>query len=216
MKLSKRLQTIANFIEDKDKFVDVGADHGYLDIYIALNKKNDTIIASDISKDVIKTTINNIKKYKLENKIKVYCTNGTNNIKENYDTIIIAGMGSNNIINIIKNSNRVRKLIISSNNNWNNIRKEISLLGYYLKSERLVKDGKKLYSIMLFNKGYKKISKKEISIGKYNDLNKEEYELLYEDIKNTYNQVPRKKIIKRIFYKKQMRYLKSYLRKKDR
>ena len=125
-------------------------------------------------------------------------------------------MGSNNIINIIKNSNKVRKLIISSNNNWNNIRKEISLLGYYLKSERLVKDGKKIYSIMLFNKGYKKISKKEISIGKYNDLNKEEYELLYEDIKNTYNQVPRKKIIKRIFYKKQMRYLKSYLRKKDR
>ena len=42
MKLSKRLEAIASFIESKDSVCDVGCDHGYLDIYLAINKKNKT------------------------------------------------------------------------------------------------------------------------------------------------------------------------------
>lgn len=39
IKLSKRLQTIANYIEDGNKIIDIGCDHAYLSIYLALNKK---------------------------------------------------------------------------------------------------------------------------------------------------------------------------------
>ena len=164
MKLSKRLETIASKINDRDRVLDVGCDHGYLDIYLALNKKNDLIIASDISKEVIKATINNINKYHVKNKIKVYCTDGTNNIIENYNTIIIAGMGSYTILNILKETRTVDKLIICSNNNWENVRKSISLLGYYLDSEDLVYESNKLYSVMVFKKGTKKLTKKDILI----------------------------------------------------
>ena len=39
MKLSKRLETIVSFIDDKDNVLDIGCDHAYIDIYLALNKK---------------------------------------------------------------------------------------------------------------------------------------------------------------------------------
>ncbi len=216
MKLSKRLETIASKINDRDRVLDVGCDHGYLDIYLALNKKNDLIIASDISKEVIKATINNINKYHVENKIKVYCTDGTNNIIENYNTIIIAGMGSYTILNILKETRTVDKLIICSNNNWEKVRKSISLLGYYLDSEDLVYESNKLYSVMVFKKGTKKLTKKDILIGKYNPKNRELYNIYLKEIFKIYYMVPITKFSKKILLFKKIKYLKSYLRKENR
>ena len=216
MKLSKRLDAIASFISNKDKVLDVGCDHAYLDIYLALNKKNKTIIASDISEEVIKATKENIKRYKLEDKIKVYCTNGTQDIKENYDTLVIAGMGYYNIISILNNTKTVDKLIICSNNNWDFTRKDISSIGYYLDKELLVQDAKKLYSIMLFKKGHKHLSKKEIAIGKYNIDNISSYNILYDETKKVFKRIPNSKIIKKIKYYQKLRYIKSYLRKENR
>ena len=216
MKLSKRLETIVRFINDDDRVVDVGCDHGYLDIYLALNRKNTTIIATDISKDVIKATMDNINRYKVSNKVTVYCTDGTNNIKEKYDTLVIAGMGSNNIIKIVENSLKVNKLVISSSNNWSTVRKKISTFGYYLSDEILVYENKKLYSIMIFFEGKKRLSFKEVAIGKYNKENIDLYKIYYTEIKKVFNKIPIKQLIKKIRFKLNLIFLKSYLRKKDR
>ena len=48
MKLKPRLQAIANLIKDNSKIIDVGADHGLLDIYLS-KYKNCTCLATDIS-----------------------------------------------------------------------------------------------------------------------------------------------------------------------
>ena len=39
IKLSKRLETISSLISKKSKIVDIGCDHGLLDIYLYQNKK---------------------------------------------------------------------------------------------------------------------------------------------------------------------------------
>ena len=216
MKLSKRLQAAADFVDSKDKTLDIGCDHGYLDIYLALNKKNKLIIASDISNEVIKTTNSNLKKYNVEKQIKTYCTDGVLNITENYNTIIVTGLGSHTILNILKQAKRVNKLIISSNNNWDLVRKDVINLGYNLVEEKLIYEKGKIYSVMLFVKGYKKLSKKEIRVGKYSFKNKEMYKLLYDNYESIYKKIPIKEIKKKIYYYKTLYDLKSYLRKKDR
>ena len=52
MKLSKRLETIASLIPNQRNIIDVGCDHGLLDISIAL-KENINITATDISPKAI-------------------------------------------------------------------------------------------------------------------------------------------------------------------
>ena len=189
MKLSKRLKTIISFINNDDRVLDVGCDHAYIDIYLAKNKKNKLIIASDISKNVIEKANINIKSQNLEKKIKLYCTSGTININESYDTIIIAGMGSNNILSILKNAKTVKKLIISSNNNWDKIRRDICKLGYYMNEEKLVYENNKLYSIIEFKNGKQKAQKKEYLIGRYNRLNKNLYKKYLDNMYYIYKQL---------------------------
>ena len=41
-KISKRLELIASFIPENSKVIDIGCDHGLLDIYLYQNKKGIT------------------------------------------------------------------------------------------------------------------------------------------------------------------------------
>ena len=215
MKISNRLLAITNYIDKTDKVVDVGCDHGYLDIYLALNKKNEMIIATDISPLVIKTTKENIVKYNLENKIKVYCTNGIENIKEKYDTIVLSGLGAPTLLDIFKKDNKAKKIIIQSNNHWEMIRDGISKLNYSLQNEKLVYENKKLYSIMIFSKINGKLSKKTKLVGLYNKENLKEYKIWVNIIKNTLNSIPKKHFFKRIKYNKQLYYINKFLSKEN-
>ena len=61
-KLSKRLETVASYVDDNAKLVDIGCDHGLLDIYLAQNRKNITIIASDINKNALDNAIDAVRK----------------------------------------------------------------------------------------------------------------------------------------------------------
>ena len=217
MKLSKRLEAIASFIDSKDKVCDVGCDHGYLDIYLAINNGNKTIIASDISENVINNTKENIKKYNLQDKILVYCTDGTQGIKEKFDTIVLSGLGAHTINSIVEKSPKVKKIIISSNNNWELIRKKMFELGYNISTEKLVIDNKKIYSIILFSKNITKKHKlSEILVGKYNADNKEVYKELLIKNQCILKKIPFINFFKRLRLKYIIFVLKRYLRKKDR
>lgn len=216
MKLSKRLLTIANYVDKEDSVIDVGCDHGYLDIYLALNKNNKQIIACDISPQVIETTKNNISNYKLDKRIKVYCTDGLTEIKDEYDTIILAGLGAYNIINIIKKDINAQKIIIQSNNHWELIRDALLKRDFKLVQEKLVYEKQKMYSIMVFNKGKGKLSKKEKTIGLYNIKNREEYLIWINIIEKTLANIPPKYYFKRLRYQKQIKYLRDYLKKTGR
>ena len=63
MKISKRLKTISEFIDDNCNIIDVGCDHALLDIYLFKNKKNIKLIASDIGEGPLEQAEKNIKKY---------------------------------------------------------------------------------------------------------------------------------------------------------
>ena len=65
IKLSARLKALANFIDDNSNVVDIGCDHGLLDIYLIQNKNNIKVIASDVNINALNNAKSNIKKYKL-------------------------------------------------------------------------------------------------------------------------------------------------------
>jgi tRNA (adenine22-N1)-methyltransferase len=117
-KLSKRLEVVSSFIKEGSKIVDIGCDHGLLSIYLAGIYKNVKIIASDVNKNALSSAINNVKKYNLEERIETRLGSGLDVVSpEEIDTVVIAGMGSNTIVGILKYSKDNPSFGSISNNN---------------------------------------------------------------------------------------------------
>lgn len=170
--LSIRLKEISTFIPDNISLVDIGCDHALLDIYLYKNRKNIKIIATDINENALEQAKKNIKKYKLEDYIETRISNGLNNIdKDEIDTIVISGMGAHTIVGILySNMNKlsnVSNIIVQSNNHIEFLRKKITLIGYYIDNEKLVKDNDIIYTIISFKKGKKRYKRKELYFGPY-------------------------------------------------
>ena len=152
MKLSKRLEAIANLVDTK-RVIDVGCDHGYLDIYLTLYK-DCNCIATDISSKAINSCISNINKYHLTNRIETIVTDGINGININKnDTIILSGMGTSTIIDILNNKELPNTIIISSNNNLEHLRRFMVSIGYIINNEIYVYEKGIHYIIIKFIKG---------------------------------------------------------------
>lgn len=204
--ISKRLNVIASLV-DSNKIIDIGCDHALLDIY--LTNKGISCVAIDNKETVLDKAKENIKKNNLLDKIKIICSNGL----ENYnvlgnENVIIAGMGTNTILNIIQNKefNKINTLIIQSNNNLYELRKKICKLGYYIDKEIVIFD-KKYYNIIRFKKGFKKYSYFDYYFGL--DMNYEYKKYINNKIYKTYKNIPFKNIIKKIKYKILLLYIKN-------
>ena len=63
MNLDNRLKRITDFIPSDSYILDVGCDHALLDIYLALNRNNVKLIASDINENPLKIAKENIKMF---------------------------------------------------------------------------------------------------------------------------------------------------------
>lgn len=167
--LSKRLKSIANLVSDNSDIIDIGCDHGLLDIYLINNRSNITIIASDINKNALDNVINNIKRYKVSG-IDTRLGNGLDVINKNeVDTVIISGMGTSTIIDIFNNNldklDGIDTLIIQSNNDLYLLRDYITSIGYFIDEEVLVEDNNIIYTVIRFIKGIRQYSKKELFLG---------------------------------------------------
>ena len=193
---------------------DVGCDHALLDIYCALNK-NTTCIAIDVNKNALNGAINNINKYKLTDQIKPVLNNGLEDIdNSNNSVVVIAGMGTSNILKIIKNKS-INHLIIQSNNELKRLRKEVIRNGYFIDKEVVVKEGKIYNVIISFKKGIKKYHLQDYIIGpiirtKKLDINQEYIRQLIIINNHIMSNLP-----KYLFLKKMKLSLYNYLLKKE-
>ena len=187
MKLPDRLQTIVDLVPKNSKVIDIGTDHAYVPIYLYLNNITADITATDISSNVLKSTYNNLKKYNLEDKIKLILSDGFKNVTDAYDLAIIAGMGTHTIIDILKAKDLPKTLIISSNNDHHILREYLNSINYKLDKEIAILDNNKYYLIMYYVYGKENLSKEEILFGKSN--NNDYYNYLH----NLYSKYPKYK-----------------------
>lgn len=169
MKISKRLKTISEYINNNSVILDVGCDHALLDIYTVLNKENIKAYASDVKEGPLNTAKDNIKKYKLTRKIKTILMNGIAEVPDDVNTIVISGMGGsliNNILNSNKDKlNNIDNIILSPNNDYIKVRKNLYNIGYIIEDEDIIYDKNKCYLILKLVKGNKKYSNKELFLG---------------------------------------------------
>lgn len=177
--LSKRLKSLVKYVLKTDNIIDIGCDHALLDIYLVKNNYLKKLIVSDVHKDALNCGISNIKKEGLNSKIEARLGNGLEvlNENDNIDTILISGMGTRTILEILNNSylNKVNKLILQSNRDYDILRQEVIKLGFFIDKEEVVVDNNKLYITIVFLRGSKDITDEEIKYGTSNMINKEIY-----------------------------------------
>lgn len=218
--INKRLEMIAFKIPDNRSVIDVGCDHALLGIYLVLNKKNIKVIASDINEGPLVKARENIKKYKVEEQVKVKLGNGIDTIEDGIDTIVISGMGGLNMVGILKYKTHLLKnvstIVLSPNNYTKEVRREITKLGYYISDEDLVEDKGIIYPVIVFEKGKKHYRKQDYIYGpvllkQRSTLFKKylERELLTKQ--TILKSMPKKYIERRIFLKKDIKRLEKLL-----
>lgn len=211
IKLSKRLQKIAELINEEDTVLDIGCDHALLDIYLS-NKYSKTYYASDLRESALDMARSNIKKYSSD-KVILKCGNGLDVLDENMDinTVVISGMGYLSIISILKNIKHIKninKLVIQSNSNSEIVRKFILKNGFYIDNETIVLDKNIYYIISSFKRGKRKYSNMDKEIGIMNDeLLKNYIEIEIKKNNVLLSIIPKKEFIRRIYIKRKLKYL---------
>lgn len=183
-----RIDAIYSFIDLKDRVVDVGCDQAKLGILLA--KRNQKSIASDISPKVIERASLDIRKLGLDNLIDLRVSNGLQNIKEKEaDTLVLSGMGTHTILEILNNTKlRFNKIITISNNYHDILRDKMNELNYKVDKELIIKENNKYYNLILFTKGIKKYTKKELVLG-LNQVDSELYKEYLNHLLNKYKTI---------------------------
>ena len=151
LKIKPRLLKICELIEPNSKIIDVGADHALLDIY--LNKyKNCTCLAIDISEKCIEKAKENIIKYEANVETKV--NDGLKNIKLKDEIIVISGMGTKTIKEILDTDIK-NDLLLVSHTKINELKEFLKEKNYQITIEKEIFDKKK-YTIIYAKNNHQK------------------------------------------------------------
>ncbi len=152
--LDNRLALCAEFVRDGTRLVDVGTDHAYLPVWLALRGRIESAVACDIRTGPLKNAENNIKRFGAQATVKTRLSDGLDSIDKNdaYD-IVIAGMGGELIAEIIKRTQWLctgeRRLILQPMTRAESLRLFLCKNGFQIVDERACVSGRKVYSVMV-------------------------------------------------------------------
>ena len=154
--ISKRIKEIAAFIPPAKTIADIGCDHGYLIIEAFLKHNITYALAVDNKEKPLAFAARHIKKYPFFKNVRFSLSSGLSDVKEDFDVIILSGMGGINALDIIKATPSVNtRLIVQANRNRYQLRKGLSALDYAITREKIIKDGAHIYEIIEFTPGIK-------------------------------------------------------------
>ncbi|MGM9857726.1 MAG: tRNA (adenine(22)-N(1))-methyltransferase [Bacilli bacterium] len=154
--LSNRLETIKRFVPPQCIPADVGADHGYLICSLLIDNIVELGYAVENKKGPFTHLCETIKLYSLENKVYPLFSSGIRDLPDNVNTLILAGMGSESIIEILNARkdflSHIDMIICDSHTNLFYLRSEMQKLGFYVKNEEIIQEKNIYYEIVVFIK----------------------------------------------------------------
>ncbi len=164
MKISKRLETIAELIPSHSKVIDVGCDHALLDIYLS-QEKGCECIATDINQSALDQARYNILRFQVKT-ITILLADGLEGIPiSDDDIIVISGMGTLTIEHILEGRKLPKRMIIGTQTDFEDLRRYVTSLGYRIQDEKYVEEKKKTYVIIDFVRGQENYQEEDYRFG---------------------------------------------------
>lgn len=166
MSLSKRLNAIYNLVDYGSSLADIGADHGQLVIELYHNKVCKKLFCNDNKIGPYTILKSNVSK--VSDDIEVSLSSGIEALPSYIDTIVIAGMGGDLIVDILNKNkeklNNIFTLILAPNTNACLVRQVVNKLGYKITNEKVIFE-KHYYQIIRFDKGEANYTKNDYLFG---------------------------------------------------
>ncbi|MBQ6172599.1 MAG: SAM-dependent methyltransferase [Clostridia bacterium] len=152
MKLSPRLKKIVDFTDKCGVVADIGTDHALVPVYLIENGLYKKAYACDIRPLPLKRAEKYIFSRNLSDKITTIQTNGLQNVPDDTDTVVIAGMGGEMIIDILSSdiSHHSATFVLQAMTAVDSLREFLYKNGYQILDEDIVAEqqGRKLYSVI--------------------------------------------------------------------
>lgn len=154
MKLSQRLKTVAGFVPEGSRIADIGTDHGYVPIWLAEQQVAVHGIAMDVRKGPLLRAQEHIRQHHLEGQIETRLSDGLTALEPGEaDTVIIAGMGGELMLGILKAGSHVRdsvtRFILSPQSELEQFRRGLDRLGLVIRKETILCEEGKYYTVMV-------------------------------------------------------------------
>ena len=133
---NNRISAIVSLTKGINTLLDIGCDHGLVIKEALDNNYIKQGIASDINVGPLNSAKTNLKGYP----VKFVLSDGFLNINDNYDGVVIAGMGAHLICNILKNAPKDENItyILQPNGRYEILRKYLSENNFKIINEILV------------------------------------------------------------------------------
>ncbi len=148
--LSDRLKAVASLVCGQVA-VDVGCDHAYLSIFLAMNGCR-RVYATDVRNKPLSRAKINVAKYNLLDRIKLILTDGLCDVPHDVDDVIISGMGGKLIERIILKQDwlkdKDKNLILQPQTFLTQLRENLCLNGYEIENEVPVVEFNKTYCVV--------------------------------------------------------------------
>lgn len=162
LELTPRLQLLADWVPQGARLADVGTDHGYLPVWLALRGRIAFAIASDLRKGPLERAKETGRIYGAEH-IDYRLGNGLAGIcPEEADVIVIAGMGGENIVSILEaapwTADGAHTLLLAPHTKAEELRRFLMENRYEILREELVYDRGTIYPIMEVTAGRMELS----------------------------------------------------------
>lgn len=159
------------------RLADVGTDHGYLPVYLIQHHMIESAVATDIRPGPLARAKSCVEENEISQMRCILC-NGLDAVDPSEaDTVVIAGMGGENIADILQRAIWTREnttLILQPMSRAEVLRMELSSLGLCTEGEYLVEDSGRLYSILVARGGKTyNYSESELYTGRYEQIKKE-------------------------------------------
>ena len=158
IKLSPRLEVIADCVAGAKLIADIGTDHGYLPVYLVENAMVSRVIASDTNWQPLKKAEKIINEQQLQKQIETRLGSGLSVLKPGeVDAVVMAGMGGLLIRDLLEAQPDVarqkKKLVLQPMNNQAVLRKYLAASGFRIIREELAREGDRVYEIIVAEPG---------------------------------------------------------------
>ncbi|WP_295486996.1 tRNA (adenine(22)-N(1))-methyltransferase TrmK [uncultured Pseudomonas sp.] len=153
--LSQRLERVAAYIAPGARLADIGSDHGYLPVALALRGVLEAAVAGEAAVTPFESAQRNVKRNGLEHRITVRLADGLEAIEvhDRIDTVSLCGMGGETMVEILQRGqarlHRRERLVLQPNGGEQPLRQWLMDNRYRIVAEEVLRENRFDYEIIV-------------------------------------------------------------------